>query len=642
MSSYIHGTNYEKFVKTFLLKKYKYLWLWHEIPANILHSLKIISETHDSCDDIGCDILAETNDGQYHFIQCKNYSTLGIDNTINICDLAGFYNFMAENNFVNGFVYYTGRISSQVIKRSKSIKYVNLPYNVCEKVNISPYSYQIDAFNKLACPGRNILTMPCGTGKTYVSYLLSASYNNIIVLSPLISTAEQLYLFYKRYYTNSAHINMCVFNCMNKHKVIDLEKQNVIISTYDSVNLIFENVSKLSNKIIIIDEYHNLSQNNLDNPNDYINKLLTLTDTSYLFMSATPHKKRISYPLIFGNNEYYLSWEDAIINKYICDYSFCYPNPDMINDKINELKQNSILSQFEVNKCILMNKAYYLLVCIKEFKLKKIIVFLKTVLESQEFIKIIHVLNVFFDNKLLVGELNYNTTKTERNKVLSRFKNKNETINILCNVHILDEGIDIQECDSVYLTHPNYNPINFIQRISRCNRLKNIDSGQQNIARVLIWAKNELKVQSIDRMIGEYLKVNHTISQNVYMRNNLILSNTSINNVNDSATICNILPTTNELYECIHKVEGYPFNFNNANMRILFDKNNKPWLSYNDILKSLGYTDIKKLKKRLNIDDEFFSSYEKIYPQSKLNKIKLDYQKPNERFINESGIYIYY
>jgi superfamily II DNA or RNA helicase len=76
---------------------------------------------------------------------------------------------------------------------------------MCETVNLSPYSYQIDAFNKLACPGRNTLTMPCGTGKTYVSYLLSACYNNIIVLSPLISTAEQLYLFYKRYYTNSKH-----------------------------------------------------------------------------------------------------------------------------------------------------------------------------------------------------------------------------------------------------------------------------------------------------------------------------------------------------------------------------------------------------------------------------------------------------
>ena len=107
--------------------------------------------------------------------------------------------------------------------------YVNLPYNTCETINLTPYSYQIDAFNKLSCPERNTLTMPCGTGKTYVSYLLSASYKNIIILSPLISTAEQLYIFYKRYYNNSSSSNISVFNCMNKNKVIDLEKQNIII-----------------------------------------------------------------------------------------------------------------------------------------------------------------------------------------------------------------------------------------------------------------------------------------------------------------------------------------------------------------------------------------------------------------------------
>ena len=82
------------------------------------------------------------------------------------------------------------------------------------------------------------------------------------------------------------------------------------------------------------------------------------------------------------------------------------------------------------------------------------------------------------------------------------------------------------------------------------------------------------------------------------------------------------------------------FKFNNANILILFDKNNTIWLSYNDILNSLGYTDLKKLKRRLVIDRKFFDSYENIYPQSKLNKIKLDYQKPNEKFINESGIYL--
>lgn len=329
MASLIHGTKYEHYVKHFLSNKYKSIWLWNEIPVSILHTLNIIPATLSVCDDIGCDILAETSDNQYHFIQCKNYSTIGIDNTINVCDLSGFYNFMAENNFKNGIVYYSGCLSSQVLKRAKSIKYVNLPYITEEAIRLIPYSYQIDAYNKLACPGRNILTMPCGTGKTYVSYLLSTRYRNIIILSPLISTAEQLYLFYKKYYNNNTH-NICIFNCVSKNKCIDVNRQNVIISTYDSANLIYNEVEKLTDKIVIIDEYHNLSCNNLENEHDYINKLLNCLDTSYLFMSATPHKQILKYNNIFGNNEYTLTWDEAINNKYICDYRFYYPNANSL------------------------------------------------------------------------------------------------------------------------------------------------------------------------------------------------------------------------------------------------------------------------------------------------------------------------
>ena len=36
------------------------------------------------------------------------------------------------------------------------------------------------------------------------------------------------------------------------------------------------------------------------------------------------------------------------------------------------------------------------------------------------------------------------------------------------------------------------------------------------------------------------------------------------------------------------------FIFNNTKILVLFDKNNTIWMSYNSILKALGYNDIKK------------------------------------------------
>ena len=175
--------------------------------------------------------------------------------------------------------------------------------------------------------------------------------------------------------------------------------------------------------------------------------------------------------------------------------------------------------------------------------------------------KVINVLNVFFSNRLLVNEINCNTSKTERNKVLSRFKNKNETINILCNVHILDEGIDIPECDSVFLTHPNHNPINFIQRISRCNRLKPANSGLENLAHVLIWAKDESKVQAIDKLISEYLKISQVASQNKYVRNSVLPTDIILNTIPAIVNEVTSIPTVNTLIEYIQKETGYSYTF---------------------------------------------------------------------------------
>ena len=82
------------------------------------------------------------------------------------------------------------------------------------------------------------------------------------------------------------------------------------------------------------------------------------------------------------------------------------------------------------------------------------------------------------------------------------------------------------------------------------------------------------------------------------------------------------------------------FKFNNSDILLLFDKHNTIWLSFNSILKSIGYSNLKQYKYRLTLDDKYFSTYESIYPQSKLNTIKIDYQKPNEKFINEAGLYL--
>jgi superfamily II DNA or RNA helicase len=67
-------------------------------------------------------------------------------------------------------------------------------------------------------------------------------------------------------------------------------------------------------------------------------------------------------------------------------------------------------------------------------------------------------------------QIDCNTKKLKRNEIIEKFKSSNKLF-ILLNVHVLDEGIDIPECDSVYITQPNNNMTNIVQRMCRANRI---------------------------------------------------------------------------------------------------------------------------------------------------------------------------
>ena len=504
------GLEYEKYVQKIITNKYINCWLWNEVPKHVLVDLKIIQNQEQNCDDIGCDIICQNSDLTYLFIQCKNYSTTGNDNTISIYDLAGFYNFIAETGF-NGVVYYSGKLSTQIICRKKRINYINMPFITNKQIlDFLPRDYQIEAYNYIKSNNKNILSMPCGTGKTFVSFLLSLEYSNIIILTPLISTTEQIHTHYKNYYLKYDNINFMLVNCKAERNISNIKSKllqhqkgkNIISSTYDSCDVINKLLPNLENALIIIDEFHNLSNDMLTNHKAEMNKLIT-NNKNILFMSATPLKTDM-----LTNNIYELSWENAIKNKYICNYNFYYPNNDKIITKIDEMKFDKTI----IDKTILINKAYFLLDAIKLTKVMKCIVYLKSIQEMNDFVKILQTINLYFELNIKTYEIDYKTGVNERNKNLIKFKNDNCCINILCNVHILDEGIDIPECDSIYLTHPNNNIISIIQRISRANRLDKNNTNK--IAKIFVWSKNEIKLESITQNISKYVDCKYGVENN--------------------------------------------------------------------------------------------------------------------------------
>ena len=338
MYNKIKGNNYELYVLNHILNvepEFENAWLTNNIPNDVIMKTNLKNNVninkYNNC-DIGFDILAIKNN-EYYFIQCKNH-----EQTLCINDLCSFYFILHEYN-LNGILYYSGQLSKRLLELNNNIvnfRYLNInntkldiELNMSINNNLEYRQYQINAYNKLKGLNRAILSIPCGMGKTYISYLLSNDYKNIVLIAPTRVLAEELlnrfYHYYKTLYNP-------VLLSMDGELIIDkiiLLENNIIATTYKSVEIL--NKLKIYNCIYIFDEYHNLSVSNLDiNNTDEIGYILHNINNNILFLSATP----IKHDYFNNFTIYNYSWTDAIINKYICDMKIIIPKKKELPETI--------------------------------------------------------------------------------------------------------------------------------------------------------------------------------------------------------------------------------------------------------------------------------------------------------------------
>ena len=504
----IKGNNYELFIlnKLKLELEYDNVWFFKNTPEKVLQNTKLLDNydiytKYKNC-DIGADLVAIKNEHIF-FIQCKNHN-----DTLCINDLQGFYFFLYEFE-LNGIVIYSNQISSRIKDLSNKVQYMHIPYNnqlidtsfnILNKSEIISREYQIEAYNLLKNENKSILSLPCGMGKTFTSYMIAKEYDNIILISPLRFLAKQL-LEQVYEYSNKSY-NPILLSVDGERKIdnIILENKNIISSTYDSVDILIKILDKINNKIIIIDEFHNLSENNLININDNFNKILK-SNNKILFLSATPIENKL-----FGNVIYKYSWIKAIEKKYICDFNIVLPNK---NESLK--KFDNLIDDLKLNNKKLVSKTYFLLKCLLYEGKQKCIVFLTTIEQADEFNKILLWMQKLLNVELEINIINCNTKKLKRIEIINKFK-YSKKMSILLNIHILDEGIDIPECDSVFVTQPNDNILNLIQRMSRCNRITN----EKNKSLIILWCGDK-KIQKILNYIND--KTNSELSNKIYKLN---------------------------------------------------------------------------------------------------------------------------
>lgn len=458
----------------------------------------------------------------YNGLQMKLWNNTICANHLGTFMSVIYNRFIPKSSESLGYLYYTSKLENNLMNDFISTKKiipikVNNPFNNNNTNNEPLRYYQKNAIENLMkdWEGIGLLNMPCGTGKTRVfcEYLKIIRPKNIFIFSPLKILTEQnldsiknYLLDYESILFDSDGINdfSNIHNKLNKNIICSStykSANNILFKLFDTKN---KNKINLDETILIIDEAHNLL--NLNKMIRFIEKFKKV-----LLVTATPPiqmEEIIPFQTIYS-----YSIRQAIEDKFICDYMIYLPYSN--NEIPNELKN---LDKNISSKCL-----FFINGLLKTGS-RKTIVYLKNTNEFSNYRKIINeIMEKYHFYNVKIYEISTNTKQKDRNDILNDFQNNDTNIiKIILSIRILDEGIDIIKCDSIFISHinDNTNNIKLIQRIFRSNR---IDLSNPNkIANIFIWINDTNEI--LDNL--QLLKNN-----DIKFNKKIIIENNNYNNI---------------------------------------------------------------------------------------------------------------
>jgi type I site-specific restriction endonuclease len=198
------------------------------------------------------------------------------------------------------------------------------------------------------------------------------------------------------------------------------------------------------------------------------------SEHNILFMSATPRVYEMEgdaddhYQRVFGTIIPSMSFRYAIENKYICDFKIWLPFISSDDKQLNN-EITRVLSVHDINPK-LIDKCNFLLLSLSNTGSMKCIIYCMDTKEIAELIKALNISNEFHQFEYDVSQITCSDSEISRKEILNNFATSYKR-QLLFSVRILDEGIDIPSCDSIFITFPSKSKIRTIQRMNRCTRI---------------------------------------------------------------------------------------------------------------------------------------------------------------------------
>jgi len=439
-------------------------------------------------------------------------------------------------------------------------------------------------------------------------------------------------------------------------------------------------------------------------------KLIHNLKNRIVYMSATPRLfETLDCELtkdVFGNIDYTYEMGEAIRNGLICDYNIYLP---LIVMKEKRQSPEHSLPQvpIELNEFMisyseeLVLQVFFILRASHEIGSNKCIVYLSSIAECVEFQNALNKINqdYFYNENIFVEQYTSDTTYKDRQTIINNFRNFQGKAFIL-SIRILDECIDIIECDSIFITKPSDNKVRNIQRICRANRKDK--KNPHKVSSIYVWSFNELEssieiikhLKEFDNsftinkvnLINTYniennnclLRRNNDNQENNYTADYDILDNfiigikkcdtwyETLERVKDYIQINNKIPSTNDKNKDIkrigiwlsHQKTNYKKELHimkNPEIKKAFEDFMNEYRDYFKSNKEIWYCNLNNVKKYIQTYNKIPSTHDKNPDIKTLGKW-LSYQKTNynkelhimknseikkafEDFMNEYGDY---
>jgi superfamily II DNA or RNA helicase len=355
--------------------------------------------------------------------------------------------------------------------------------------------YQVDALNALAAPwqGFVVLSMPCGTGKSWIMLHHAFTVDKIIITFPTCALVDQ----FKEY--AFPHMEKREYKCLvvdadgagttrNPRTVRDTwgSPKCFILCTCESFkDVIAENINRTESSICMMDEAHNMTKDIQDIATDLFPRVLLAT--------ATPFSTW-TFPTI-----YHMSCATAISDHWVTDFRVFVPIVE--GEMVSELEA---ATRFYIDGLFRYGRhAMCFTTTIKDCdKMKENI---------RHYAKTYHFIDIW------IGTITCRTTPSRRKIVLAEYAEQCAAgkYAILVVPQLLSEGFDSVHVDTIML-RPCCD-ISLVQRLSRANRMDPMRPSK--VATVLLWVPDENAPKTLHALKShdpDYYKKVYKMSTRIY------------------------------------------------------------------------------------------------------------------------------